>query len=86
MNTANWYLLSLSSYLYTATSNQTYQAAAELSAEFIWNVQWNGEVILDTTDLGACGTNSEILQSYNSGWTIEGLANIVSYNSTWRPQ
>ena len=64
------------------TSNQTYAAAAELSAEFIWNHLFNGTIILDTLDLGTCDIPSYIL-SYNSGKTIEGLSDIARKNSTW---
>ena len=73
---------SLSSYMSNATQNDTYQQAAELSAEFIWNELYNGTIILDGINLTDCSNTATIL-SYNSGVTIEGLADLASRNSTW---
>ncbi|EKM60794.1 uncharacterized protein PHACADRAFT_179974 [Phanerochaete carnosa HHB-10118-sp] len=85
VTTVNVETLGLSSYLATATGNQTYAAAAELSAEFIWNHLYNGTIILDGIDLHSCNVSSGVL-SYNSGHTIEGLADISSRDQTWVPR
>ncbi|EKM50197.1 uncharacterized protein PHACADRAFT_213947 [Phanerochaete carnosa HHB-10118-sp] len=74
--------MALSSYLATATSNQTYATAAELSAEFIWNQLYNGMIIMDTITVANCATN-DVTLSYNSGKTIEGLADLAQRNSVW---
>ena len=77
--------LSLSTYLYGATLNQTYGAAAELAAEFVWNQLYNGTIILDTITLSNC-KQSSTLNSYNSGMVIEGLSDLQTYNMTWTPR
>ena len=50
-----------------------YLSAAILSADFLANQLYNNVIILDTINLGTCAT-SNILESYNSGFTIEGLS------------
>ena len=77
--------LSLSTYLFEATLNQTYSTAAESAAEFIWNQLYNGTIILDTITLSNC-EQSSTLNSYNSGMVIEGLSDLQTYNMTWTPR
>ncbi|KAI0766231.1 hypothetical protein BC629DRAFT_1647411, partial [Irpex lacteus] len=67
----------LSAHLHTATSNTTYLTAANLSASFILNQLFNGQVVLDTITLANCFTTQDVV-SYNSGFVIEGLSLLAS--------
>ena len=74
---------SLCSYLFRVTRNQTYASAAILSAEFVWNHLYDGQIILDTISLDDCSINNFGPLSYNSGKFIEGISDIALRNSTW---
>lgn len=50
-----------------------YLSAATLSADFLANQLYDNAIILDTINLGTCATTS-VLETYNSGFTIDGLS------------
>lgn len=76
----------LSSYLYELTSNKTYEVAAELSAQFIWEHLYNNMIVLDGIMLGNCSPTSVRPLSYNSGKVMEGLSSVAKWDSTWGPR
>lgn len=79
---------SLSAYLYEATSNETYNLAAEQSAQFIKFQLYNGQVVLDAIDVTSCERqeSTDSLLSYNTGFFIEGLSIHSTSNTSWSAQ
>lgn len=79
----------LSAYLYQATSNQTYNSSAELSAQFIKLQLYNGTVVHDTINATSCAIKDlgqDTLLSYNTGFFLEGLSvHSISNGPSWLP-
>ncbi|KAI0314520.1 hypothetical protein OF83DRAFT_440639 [Amylostereum chailletii] len=78
--------LALSAYLFEATSNSTYGIAAEVTASFIQNHMYNGDIVQDFFNVKTCKvTTRQTIPSYDTGFAIEGLASWanISGNATW---
>lgn len=78
------HLNSLSAHLYEETSDTKYLAAAELTANFVTTLLYDGNVILDKIVLQSCSFEG-VLLTFNSGLVIDGLSVLQGTNSSWAP-
>jgi rhamnogalacturonyl hydrolase YesR len=72
-------VLSLSSYLFTATSSPQYSAAAAQSIQFVLNHMSNGAMIFDTFDMATCWMAWTF--TWNGGVFLEGLSDYMRATS-----
>ncbi|KAI0812669.1 hypothetical protein BC629DRAFT_1589397 [Irpex lacteus] len=76
--------MALSAHLYEETSDTKYLAAAELTANFVTTLLYDGNVILDKIVLQSCSFEG-VLLTFNSGLVIDGLSVLQGTNSSWAP-
>ncbi|KZV59923.1 hypothetical protein PENSPDRAFT_760252 [Peniophora sp. CONT] len=67
--------MTLSAYLYESnTSNTQYLAYANLTGNYLHRHLYNGTIMLDTTDVATCLLDKKTVLTYNTGYTLEGIA------------
>ena len=66
--------------MYEHTKDESYLAAAKLSADFVLSQLTNGNVILDNMDMTTCHKSSTLYTS-NSAYTIYGLSALAAIDS-----
>ncbi|KAI0084757.1 hypothetical protein BDY19DRAFT_997487 [Irpex rosettiformis] len=69
-------LFVLSARLYNHTLDPQYLSAAQLILNFTMNHLYNGNVILDSINLGSCAQEG-VLVTQDSGWVVDGLSTLV---------
>jgi hypothetical protein len=66
-------ILSFSSYLYAATSDMKYSAAAAQSIQFVLNHMSNGTMVFDNFDMATCTVGKSTF-TCNGGLFLEALS------------
>lgn len=74
---------SLGAYLYES-SNQTsqYLVYANLTGQYLNHHLYNGTIMLDTANIATCAVDTTTAFTYNTGYTLEGIAILANLTST----